>query len=223
MNKFYYLAFFLVIILLAELFLVVPEVWPPGRHFLAAVLPSLVVKQTNEERINQSYLTLKTNPLLEKAAQLKADDMAKRSYFSHQGPNGETPWSWFDQVGYRYIYAGENLALNFYDHQTVTRAWMNSIKHRNNILSGNFTDIGIGIAYGEFAGRPSVFIVQFFGSTAESLALAREISSLIKDPQPVGLLSSMVGLSEPISQVWRKTSLQIFSWFGYLTPVGQID
>ena len=142
--NFRYLVAILAFVFLVESLLVAPEVWGPGRRFLAAVLPALVVDQTNTDRISEKKPPLQINPLLAKAAQLKAEDMAKRSYFSHEGPSGETPWTWFDKVGYKYVYAGENLALDFYDSSEVNRAWLNSPKHRANILAKNFTDIGVG-------------------------------------------------------------------------------
>ncbi|MCX6712280.1 MAG: CAP domain-containing protein, partial [Candidatus Vogelbacteria bacterium] len=108
--KLRYLIVILVALFLAESLLVVPEVWGPGKRFMAAVLPALVVDYTNTDRTNDQKQPLKINPLLAQAAQLKADDMAKRSYFSHEGPKGEAPWSWLDKVGYKYVYAGENLA-----------------------------------------------------------------------------------------------------------------
>ncbi len=58
---------------------------------------------------------LAVNPVLERAAQAKADDMAAKSYFSHNSPDGVTPWFWLNQAGYVFTYAGENLAANFSD------------------------------------------------------------------------------------------------------------
>ena len=163
--KWRYLVTILVLIFLAGSFFLTAQIWVPARHFLAAVLPSLVVDYANLDRVAERKLPLQTNALLTQAAQLKAEDMARQSYFSHEGPNGETPWLWLDQVGYSYVYAGENLALNFSDSGEVNQAWLNSLQHRANIMNKNFTDIGVGSATGQFEGRASVFIVEFFGST----------------------------------------------------------
>ncbi len=43
---------------------------------------------------------------------------------------------------------------------------MNSPKHRENILNGNFTEIGIATAQGVYQGRPTVFVVELFGTPA---------------------------------------------------------
>lgn len=134
--------------------------------FLAAVLPGVLTSITNEERQSFNLPPLKENPLLSSAAQLKAEDMAKNGYFAHTSPEGKTPWYWFDQVGYKYLYAGENLAVNFYESIDVSEAWMESPTHKANILKANYTEIGIGVAKGVFEGRNTVFVAQLFGTPA---------------------------------------------------------
>lgn len=217
-----YLIVILIFFFLIESLLVVPEVWGPGRRFLAAVLPALVADYTNADRVNNQQLVLQVNPLLTQAAQLKAEDMARRSYFSHDGPNGETPWSWLDQVGYRYVYAGENLALDFYDSREVNQAWLNSPKHRANILNKNFTDLGLGLATGRFEGRDSVFIVQFFGSTKESLAEREKLAGVSPRFQRTSFLSAAIGLSDDLLIKLRQGSLWGLQLLGYPIINGKI-
>lgn len=132
--------------------------------FLSSVLPGVLTGQTNQKRAENQLNPLTTNPMLVEAAQLKANDMAARGYFSHNTPEGNTPWYWLDQVGYTYQYAGENLAVNFVDSNEVTEAWMNSPTHRANIVKESYTEIGIAVASGTYKGRDSVFVVQFFGT-----------------------------------------------------------
>jgi hypothetical protein len=219
--NFRYLIVILVVLFLAEALLVVPEVWGPGKRFMAAVLPALVVDYTNVDRTNDKKAPLQINPLLTKAAQLKAEDMASRSYFSHEGPEGEAPWDWFDKVGYKYVYAGENLALDFFESSEVNKAWMNSPKHRENILGEKFTDIGIGLANGQFEGKDSVFIVQFFGSTEESLA-RRDKAPIKLGFRRANVLSAAIGLSDGILTKMRYVSLKTLQLFGYKTTNGKI-
>ena len=134
----------------------------------ALVEESELIKLANAERSNNGLASLEYNTTLQKAAQMKANDMAKRGYFSHRTPDGKTPWYFFDQVGYGYRYAGENLAVNFFDSKEIALAWMNSPTHRANILKKNFTQIGIGVAYGIFQGKNTVFVAEFFGTPALS-------------------------------------------------------
>lgn len=169
----------LVLIILIEVTVVIPSFFIlPHSQFLAAVLPQALVDLTNENRVVARLPELKTNPLLVQAAELKAQDMAKRGYFSHQTPEGLSPWIWLDQVGYRFSYAGENLAVNFFDSQDVVRAWMNSPTHAANIVRAGFTEVGIGVAPGRFQGRDSLYVVQFFGRPSGELATVLPVRTL---------------------------------------------
>lgn len=130
---------------------------------LTAVLPGVLTSLTNEKRIDQSLPQLSENIVLNQAAQLKAQDMASKSYFAHTSPEGRTPWYWLEAVGYTYTYAGENLAVNFVDSEDVTEAWMNSPTHRANIVHGAYTEVGTGVATGMYKGRQTVFVAQVYG------------------------------------------------------------
>ena len=141
----------------------------PGNLFFglrnpAAVISSLIVDLTNKYREINKVSQLKVNPLLEQAAKLKADDMARRGYFSHLTPEGQNFTYFLNQVGYDYKYSGENLAVNFFDSVDVTNAWINSTTHRGNLVKSKYTEIGVASAEGIFHGRPSVFVVQYFGT-----------------------------------------------------------
>lgn len=152
------------IVVVAELgFLIQVFVIFDKTNFLASVLPGVLVSLTNSDREKNDAPPLKENSLLVKAAEAKAQDMATRGYFAHTSPDGKTPWYWLDQVGYKYSYAGENLAVNFFESEDVERAWMNSPLHRANIVKQDYTEIGIGIASGKFEGRNTIFVAQFFG------------------------------------------------------------
>ena len=134
----------------------------------AAVIVAVLDDLTNKERSQNNLSVLKENPLLAKAAELKAQDMVKKGYFAHTSPEGLTPWHWLDEVGYEYNYAGENLAVNFFDTQDVTGAWMKSITHKANIVKANYTEMGSGIATGTYKGIETVFAVQVYASPAEA-------------------------------------------------------
>ena len=135
-------------------------------NLTALVLPKVLVDYANEDRQTESYKALAVSPILEKAAQLKANDMAEKGYFAHKSPEGHTPWYWFELAGYDFSFAGENLAVNFADSVDVNQAWMNSPGHRQNIMNGNFSEIGIATARGIYQGKDTVFVVQLFGRPA---------------------------------------------------------
>lgn len=132
----------------------------------AAILPAVVATLTNSQRATDNLSELNVDPLLTKAAQAKAEDMAKKSYFSHVSPDGTLPWFWILKEGYLFRYAGENLAVNFEESEDVVDAWMASPSHRINIMKPQYTDIGIGTATGTYMGETAVFVVQMFGTPA---------------------------------------------------------
>lgn len=133
-------------------------------NFLASILPSVLVDLANGDRSAYQLPALEENRTLDKAAQLKANDMAAKGYFAHESPDGHSPWYWFTQAGYHFAYAGENLAVYFDDSAAVNAAWMNSPGHRANILNVYFTQIGIATARGIYQGRDTTFVVQLFGT-----------------------------------------------------------
>ena len=142
--------------------------WRSSDWLVSTVLPSTVVKLTNDERSSLSEAPLTRSAVLDTAAQMKADDMVKNQYFSHFAPDGTSPWHWFDKAGYTYAYAGENLAIHFTDSSEVVKAWMNSPKHRENIVNDHYTQIGVGTAKGTYEGYETVYVVQLFGTPAVS-------------------------------------------------------
>ncbi|MEX0931870.1 MAG: CAP domain-containing protein [Candidatus Paceibacterota bacterium] len=139
---------------------------------LAAVVSSVLVDLTNFDRAQEGLHGLAFNQKLKEAAQLKANDMAVNGYFAHNSPSGVTPWFWLDKVGYEFAYAGENLAVFFGDSEDVARAWMDSPTHRANILSSNFSEIGIATAEGYYQGHQTIFVVQMFGTPHRSASVA---------------------------------------------------
>jgi len=145
---------------------VIPSVRTTVFDSLSAIYASVLVNLTNKDRVEANVSELKVSPLLELAAQMKADDMAEKGYFAHNTPDGKTPWYWFRKAGYKYIYAGENLAVNFQNSEDIERAWMNSRGHFLNIINPKYTEIGIATSTGIYKGRPAIFVVQMFGSPA---------------------------------------------------------
>lgn len=166
-----WLLFFFALILITEGFLVTHLIARQSvEDFLAAIIATDVIALTNEERIESALAPVAENPLLALAAQRKAEDMATKGYFSHTSPDGAEPWRWIEEVGYRYSYAGENLAVRFIDSSDVVHAWMASPSHRANIVKGVYQDIGIGVAQGTFGGAPATYVVQFFAAPYSSIA-----------------------------------------------------
>lgn len=163
------------ILFVEALFLIQTLIVLKKTDFYASVLPNVLLELTNGSRHNTKLAQLTINPILQQAAQLKANDMAAKGYFSHTSPEGVTPWFWFKKVGYQFTHAGENLAINYFDTADVNNAWLASPSHRANILNSSFTEMGIGIAKGDFHGQKSIFIVEFFGrpKTSKTVSAAQ--------------------------------------------------
>ena len=157
---------------------------------LASIVANVLIDRTNDARLAERLPALAVNPALERAAVMKAEDMAGNGYFAHTSPAGVTPWHWFREAGYRYLRAGENLAVNFADSEDVVAAWMNSPKHRENIENAKYTDIGIGTARGMHQGKETTFIVQLFGLPM-SAAVPETVGSGVVTPtfRPVAVLN----------------------------------
>jgi hypothetical protein len=133
-----------------------------------SIAASVLVDLTNESRLAYNEPPLVISPKLKEAAQLKGEDMANLGYFAHESPTGVTPWYWFKKVGYEFLYAGENLAINFTEANDVKNAWMNSPKHRDNLLNVKFREIGIATVEGVYNNVPTIFVVQMFGTPAKA-------------------------------------------------------
>ncbi len=174
---------FIIIVVVENLFFLTSYYFISSPLFLANLIEESIVQYTNMSRANTALPELKISPVLSQAAQLKAEDMAAKGYFSHTSPDNITPWDWFKKVNYDYSYAGENLAINFTDSEEVVRAWLESETHRRNILNPHFTEIGIGIAKGTYENQPAIFIVQMFGTPktlSQNVAAAPEMTSIPK-------------------------------------------
>lgn len=125
---------------------------------------SQIALLVNRERTKKGLSTLKENDMLSTSAKLKAEDILLKNYWAHISPAGVEPWYFMNKVGYKFNYAGENLAKNFYSSEDVVRDWMKSPDHRKNILDPNFTEYGIWMEVGVLEGTSTIIIVQHFGA-----------------------------------------------------------
>lgn len=129
-----------------------------------------VIDLVNAARKDAGLSPVVENSVLKEAATAKAKDMIKKDYFAHTSPEGLTPWDWFKKVGYKYKYAGENLAINYTSAKEQHAAWMKSKTHRANILNEKYQEIGVAIVEGKIDGETSVVTVQMFGTQMSVVA-----------------------------------------------------
>lgn len=141
-----------------------PRVMPQILGYAANIPPSEVIRLSNEKRLASGLGPLEESPVLSQAALAKGADMLARGYWAHVAPDGTQPWQFFTNAGYKYRYAGENLARDFSNPSSAVDAWMASASHKDNLLSPKYKEIGVAVVEGSLAGVETTVIVQFFGT-----------------------------------------------------------
>jgi hypothetical protein len=127
----------------------------------------------NAERAKNDLPSLELSPLLSLSAKNKAQAMLESDCWDHYCPEGKSPWDYFEESNYDYVFAGENLAEGFYSLDVLMNAWMNSSTHRDNILKSQYSQVGFGIVYGDFQRNPSnVIVAVHFGTPKDQVRVA---------------------------------------------------
>ncbi|WP_237562903.1 CAP domain-containing protein [Bacillus dakarensis] len=103
-----------------------------------------VIELTNAERRKNGLSDLQADTSLSNVAREKSRDMQQNNYFSHTSPTYGSPFDMMRDFGVNYQSAGENIAKGQRSPEEVVNAWMNSEGHRKNILSSDYTHIGVG-------------------------------------------------------------------------------
>ena len=103
-----------------------------------------VLTLVNKERAKLGLNGLQMDWELQRTARYKSQDMRDKGYFSHQSPTYGSPFDMMKAFGIKYRTAGENIAQGQQTAEQVMKSWMNSAGHRKNILSKDFTHIGVG-------------------------------------------------------------------------------
>ena len=146
-----------IFVLLAVIF------YSPQRSQSETILsPADVLGVLNADRAELGLPELHLNTKLTKAAYEKAHDIFQKNYFSHVSPEGVQPWDFINQTNQPYKTAGENLALNYTNPYELEADFLKSPGHRENLLSQNFSDVGIAVVEGIFKGQTAVVTVQMF-------------------------------------------------------------
>jgi uncharacterized protein YkwD len=122
---------------------------------------SEVLQYVNDERVSRGLPALKPDAGLAEQADVHACAMIDYNFFDHTNPvTGSTPADRFAASGFKGYTCGENIAAGQLTPAQVVTEWMNSPGHRSNILSADFTHLGVGIRQG---GRYGIYWVQLFG------------------------------------------------------------
>lgn len=107
-----------------------------------------LVRLINEERTRHRLAPLSYSSLLARTAENHSRDMARNGFFSHNNPAGQGTEERINRAGYRWRAYGENIGCGQDAPEKIMAAWMKSSSHRENILSGAYTEIGVGFVTG---------------------------------------------------------------------------
>ena len=172
-----FLGIFIALYLLNQSFIKSITIARPGvLGYSSEITAQKVIDQTNLMRSASGLPALKYNPVLAQSATAKANDMFQNNYWAHNSPSGKNPWSFFKESGYNYSIAGENLAKDFYDTDSMMKAWMKSPTHRANIIHTKYKEIGVGVVNGILGGVKTTLVVQHFGTPLKASLEEPEIS-----------------------------------------------
>lgn len=173
----HYLVIYILLFVLLKLSFNLVDFYKPGILGVNSnITVSEIVDGTNQQRAKLGLPPLTLNANLSKAAELKAANMYAENYWAHFSPSGKDPWGFILGSGYKFSYAGENLARNFYQSDEVVRAWMNSPTHRDNIINSKYTDIGIAVVDGVLLGQKTTLVVQEFGRPYDAISQAPTVA-----------------------------------------------
>jgi uncharacterized protein YkwD len=113
---------------------------------LAELDPEVVAfaDQMNAHRQTVGCAPLAWNDDVAAVALAHSQDMIDRGFFSHENPDGESPFDRLHAAGIHYSRAAENIAYGYPTATSVLDAWLNSPGHRSNIENCALTQHGVG-------------------------------------------------------------------------------
>jgi uncharacterized protein YkwD len=89
---------------------------------------------------------LQLSAMLNRAALIHAQDMARNNHFEHEGTDGSTPAERIARVGYRWRHVAENIAAGAPTAESVVDGWLKSPGHCANIMGAQYREMGIAFA-----------------------------------------------------------------------------
>ena len=192
-----YIGLLIGIYLLNQSFIRTLTIARPGvLGYSSEITAQKVIDQTNARRQQSGLAPLKLNPVLSQSATAKAENMFAENYWSHNSPSGKTPWDFFKAAKYQYSVAGENLAKDFYDTDSMMRAWMNSPTHKANIINNKYQEIGIGVVNGVLRGVKTTLVVQHFATP-----LSRQVNAVDSSSDIIPEEIAVSPVDTPVSEV----------------------
>jgi uncharacterized protein YkwD len=127
-----------------------------------------VIKITNAFRRRNGLPAFEEDLVCTAAAFEHAEDMVRRGYFSHFGPNGSTPTTRYQRRNasrQKVVRITENLGRgNGTTPEGALRMWLNSPGHRKHLVGTEMDHIGVGVAHGTCFFAACTYYVQCFSN-----------------------------------------------------------
>ncbi len=102
-----------------------------------------ILKLVNKERTKNGLQPLKLDADIMEAAAIRAKEITTK--YGHTRPDGSDFYTVFDEVGLEHKKPGENVGYSSNDTAAhLMELWMDSPKHKANILNESFTRMGVG-------------------------------------------------------------------------------
>ncbi len=138
-----------------------PKTEPKKGEFKLTAEELAVIDLTNAERAKgeKKLPALKMNPKLMDAARKHAANMAAQEKMDHV-LDEKNPADRAKAAGYKYRGLGENIAAGQETPKDVVKAWMDSPPHRENIMKGEYLEVGVAVVKSKTGDR---YWVQVFG------------------------------------------------------------
>jgi hypothetical protein len=125
--------------------------------------PNDIVTYINEERMKMGARPLRINPILVKAAQMRADVIMKNQNFSHQDPYDHIQLDTvLPLLHYPFSWASENIGMGDNSARAFVQGFMHSPSHRSNLLDPKLVETGVAIATGPYKQYYVNIAVQLF-------------------------------------------------------------
>lgn len=169
-------------------------------------LERAIVQRTNEIRLDHALPVFRPNLELVRLARAHSTDMRDNGFVGHVSPSTGTPSDRLRKAGIIHLLARENVARG-YGVQEIMSGLMNSPAHRENLLSKDIQEVGVGVAVDRSVSPPVLWVTQDFVKSGTALRpsagvgpvlvevarLRREagVSTLIRDPQLEGIATQV--------------------------------
>ncbi|MFI0417685.1 CAP domain-containing protein [Spongiactinospora sp. 9N601] len=124
-----------------------PRLVPSSPYGSMRAMESQAVRLTNRARRKHGCRPLRLDQRLARSARQHSAEMAESGQFTHNSPDGSSPWKRMERAGYK-DGGAENIGRGYLSAKEAVQGWMNSRSHRANILNCRMVAIGVGVAEG---------------------------------------------------------------------------